>query len=1147
MSLRTAGLLALLLAPSLAAAQEAVADAGVVDARGDKEVVDEYRSTVARFSDRMGEFEDDAAAWVRFREGEERASLEENYGAVIEDLDEDDRALRATAARRFEAFLDKYPNASHSAHVMFRLAELYFEDAEEDYLVADAEFRRVMDATSDADFENLPEQAQKDYRRSARLYRRILEQHPEYEYIDGCYYMLGYVLSHPASALYDEEKGLGAFQDLVSAFPESQFAAYAHLRIGEYYFDYNNLEAAIPHYRRVVELEGDQGRLFDKGLYKLAWSEYKRSNYDAALGLLSQLLDWSERYEARTGRESAMTPEAIEYTAISFSDVADIKGQHPLEVARTFYSGLGGRDYELEVYKRLGDVLSQQARYDYAIDVYNHIQQAWPTDPDNPKFLWTVATLHASKSPRDEQGVRDAIGSLNDRYGEDSVWWSANRNNPDAQGVARSYIEQSLAGVATTYHQTANDSGEPEDFLRASEYYRQYLTKFPFADDYYEIQWYLAEMLLRGGRPVEASKEYTQLLKGGDHNYREASLWYLRAIAYFDVKSQFGQVQTLPPTAEVEKKVEIATGGERPVYKLGAAHLQLLEASDDVLAADFNAAIGKVEDALANTTDKDLVESLKYDLTEVLIPIAEGVEKSRVAITYQSAQVLYAHGRYDEARPRLQAIIERNECTEEAAYSARLIVDSYTNEQDWANVRQYAALYASKPLGENCGGSVGLAELGTLEQKAALKEVELLVQADQREAAAEAYLQFISDYPKADPEILKNALYNAANNFERVGRLDDSIRLFKQFVAEYPNDELSRPLYFRLADNYARALELDQAVRYYEALYDVTNGAGKPYGDAPAALFNAGFLRIGMSDYEGAARTFERYERENSGEPDAEPVLFMAREQWARVGAERERAFLKDYLRRYPDQNPDHVIEAHYRLAKLASESGRGRETDAAWASLAEAYDRLAPTGRVGPVGRKYAAQAELRDLLAQLDGFREVPEKLKGNAAKYTELMVQRKEELPSIERRAGALVAKYKDFESSSAALYSLGTAYLVYADQLYNAPVPPEIASDPDYETAYFEVLDELRLPLEDKGKTRLNAVIETATAERAWSEWQTAAVDELARRFPAEFAPEKQELRGVVRDRTVPTAGAVSVEAAPAESTPTPEAPAAPEAP
>ena len=1147
MSLRTAGLLALLLAPSLAAAQEVVADAGVTDAREDKEVVDEYRATVERFSDRMGEFEAEAKAWVRFREGEERASLEENYGAVIEDLDEDDRALRATAARRFESFLDKYPNASHSAHVMFRLAELYFEDAEEDYIVADAEFRRVMDATSDADFENLPEQPQKDYRRSARLYRRIIEQHPSYEYIDGCYYMLGYVLSHPSSALFNEEKGLGAFQSLVSAYPESQFAAYAHLRIGEYYFDYNNLEAAIPHYRRVVELEGEQGRLYDKGLYKLAWSEYKRSNYDAALGLLSQLLDWSERYEARTGRESPMTPEAIEYTAISFSDVADIQGQHPLEVARAFYAGIGGRDYELEVYKRLGDVLSQQARYDYAIDVYNHIQQAWPNDADNPEFLWTVARLHASKSPPDAQAVRDAISSLNERYGEDSAWWSANRNNPDAQSVARNYIEQSLAGVATNYHSAATSSGEAEDFLKASDYYRQYLAKFPFADDYYEIQWYLAETLLRGGKPDEARKEYTQLLKGGEHNYREPSLWYLRAIAYLDVKSQFGQVQTLPPSAEIEEKVEIANGGERPVYKLGPAHQELIEVSDSVLAADFGEAIGKVEDALATTTDKERVESLKYDLTEVLIPISEGVEKNRVAIAYQSAQVLYTHGRYDDARPRLQAIIQGDECTEEAAYSARLIVDSYTNEEDWANVRQYAALYASKPLGENCGGSVGLAELGTLEQKAALKEVELLVQADEREAAAEAYLQFISDYPKADPEILKNALYNAANNFERVGRLDDSIRLFKQFVAEYPNDELSRPLYFRLADNYARALELDQAVRYYEALYDVTNGAGKPYGDAPAALFNAGFLRIGMSDYEGAARTFERYERENGSEPDAEQVLFMAREQWARVSADRERSFLRDYLRRYPDQNPDHVIEAHYRLAKLASESGRARDADPAWAALTEAYDRLAPTGRVGPAGRKYASQAELRDLLAQLDAFRDVPEKLKTNPEKYADLMAQRRDELLSIERRAGALVSKYKDFESSSAALYSLGTAYLAYADQLYKAPLPPEITADPDLEILYFEEIDKLRLPLEDKGKTRLNAVIETAQTERAWSEWQTAAVDELARLFPAEFAPEKQELRGAIRDRTVPSAGAVSVEAPPEEETTTPEAPAAPEAP
>ena len=1138
MSARVAALLALLWPASpVAFAQEAGAPSGdaaaaaeLVDGRDAPQELESYQDTVSRFSDRMGEFEADARAWVRFREAEERASLDENYGALIDELDDDDRVLRATAARRFEAFLDKYPGASHSAHVMFRLAELYFEDAEEDFITADAEFRRAMDSLAeDADLDSIPEEPSKDYRKSARLYRQIIANHPDYQYIDGCYYMLGYVLSQPASVLYDEGKGLEAFRDLVTQYPESQFAAYAHLRIGEYYFDYNQLEAAIPHYRRVVELEGPEGRLYDKGLYKLAWSEYKRSNYDDALGLLNQLLDWSEAYKARTGRDSPMAPEAIEYTAISFSDVADINGQEPIAVAGAFYRTVGEREFEAQVYKRLADVLTQQARYEFAIDVYEFLQKRWPNDPENPEFLWSVARLHASKSPPDPSAVQATIRRLNEEYGEDSNWWRANRNNPDAQAVARGYIEQSLAGVAVNYHDAAIASGQPADFAKAAGYYRQYLNKFPFADDYYELQWYLAETLLRGGDLDAAEKEYSQLLKGGEHNYKEISLWYLRFIAARRVSDTYGKVQTLPPGAEVEKKVAIAGGKERAVYKLGTEHQAMLDASDTLLATDFDAAVRSIDDRLAQTTDKDEVEALKRD-RGYIAPIAEGVQKNQHAIAYQSAQILSAHGRYEDARPRLQDIIERFPETDEAAYSARLIVDSYINEEDWAQVRKVSALYAGMPLGQGAGQGIDVGALKDIEQRAALKEVELLVQADKREEAAEAYLQFISDYPSADAEVLKNALYNAANNFERVGRLDDSIRLFKQFVANYPEDDLSKPLYFRLADNYARALELDQAVKYYEALYDVTNGAGKPYGDAPAALFNAGFLRIGMGDYEGAARTFERYERENRQEPDAEQVYFMAAEQWARVSPAREMTFLRKYLADYPTQNPDHVMEARYRIAVMLTDGGKTRDADRAWQALSDAYDAFAPLGKVGPAGRRYASQAKLRDLIAKLDAFKTVADKVKRSETRYAQLLQDRKDELPEIEKEASELVSKYKDFESSSAALYALGTAYLAYADMLYEAPVPKEIAADPDLEMFYFEELDKLRIPLEDKGKARLTAVLETAQAQSAWSEWQTEALALLSTKFPAEYAQEKLELRGMVRDSDVPSTGPRSLPAA-----------------
>ena len=356
--------------------------------------------------------------------------------------------------------------------------------------------------------------------------------------------------------------------------------------------------------------------------------------------------------------------------------------------------------------------------------------------------------------------------------------------------------------------------------------------------------------------------------------------------------------------------------------------------------------------------------------------------------------------------------------------------------------------------------------------------------------------------------------------------------MFERYINEYPDDPLSKPLFFRLAGVYAQSLELETAIRYYEALYARTNGRGEPYADAAGALINAGLLKVGIGDYEGAATTFEKYERELAEEPDRESVYWRAAEQWERVSTARAERFYREYLRKYPDQNPDHVMEALYRLARIAEDGGRRRDIEQAWDNLADGYARLAPTGTVGPLGRKYAAAAELRRVQASLDAFMEVPDRLKNNAAKYAELMGERRDELPRLEAQALDLIKNYSEFESTSAALYTLGKAYYAYADQLYSAPLPAEFRADPELEMVYYEKLDELRIPLEDKGKGRLTAVLQTAKDQGLWSVWQTRTLEELSKRAPAEFSPEKEQFPVQGESGAVPGAGALSL--------PTPEA-------
>ena len=67
----------------------ALATPGLVDGREDADTRTAFLGAADRFTERMAEFEDDARSWVRFREGEERAALDQNYTALIDELDED--------------------------------------------------------------------------------------------------------------------------------------------------------------------------------------------------------------------------------------------------------------------------------------------------------------------------------------------------------------------------------------------------------------------------------------------------------------------------------------------------------------------------------------------------------------------------------------------------------------------------------------------------------------------------------------------------------------------------------------------------------------------------------------------------------------------------------------------------------------------------------------------------------------------------------------------------------------------------------------------------------------------------------------------------------------------------------------------------
>lgn len=1140
-----------LLLPSAASAQELLPPS--------IEEVEAYEAAASRFRERMNEFALDARGIVDQLEREERSKVAFSYDTLITELNTEDKTLRAETIKRFESFLNKYPRTEYSPHVMFRLAELYYEVSGEEWAVEMDEYTRLFENLTDEELfamEELPEEPRLDQSRSIALYKRILANHPDYEFIPGTLYMLGFSYGNTTSQEFQQDDAedlfLQYFTQLVEEHPESNVAAAGNWRLGMYYFDENDVETAIPYFTASRDRSEDGERDYQLNTYMLAWSHYKLSDYKKALGLFTELLDLSEETFQQTGQVNDTRKEAVEYSAYALADIADrssivfsdpgwftsaspedqqlanllnelglgARPVSPIEVHNAWFKSVGRRDFELDIMKQLAEVLQGYSRFDEAIATYQYIQQSWPNEPLNPRYQREIAAIQA-RWIGDTDAAGETMAELAERYGEDSSWALANRNNPDALNEARGYIEDSLYDVAKGLHQRAQIAREDaiireeagEDvaadidasralFSEAADRYAEYLEQFPFADAYFEASWYHADALFNAGRYREAIAQDEQLLKVGGHDYVEVALYQRFYARYLIIQDEYGGPETVPSDAVVESTVPMADGGERQLLALSPDHVAFIEAADAVRSRPFeNPDVAKVRD--------DNLSALHY------VP----------------AQILFYHNRYEEARPRLEALISQMPQTDDALRAAALIVNSYVADNDLEKVVEVSNKYRLMQLGANPAEAANKnAEFTNLEEAGKFKLALRKKEGGDYIGAAEDFLTFIKEFPKSDKVPL--ALYNAANTYEDAGKAERANELYEQYINDYPKGEFAKGLFWRIATNYGAILEMDKAIEYYERLASL-------YPDdqnAPAAIFNAGFLKVGQGDNRGAATNFEYYVKKWPNQPDAEQVYWLAGEQWKLVGDREALGFYTRYLRQFPDQNVDHVIEAKHWIATYYESEGNRSRTESAWDDVTATYASFVNAGRpIGPKGRNLAAEAAFRDLKDIYDEYI-VVNYPKSEDDLVTYLLDDKDEDsklvlLLQLEQRSLALVQTYQDFEFSSGAIYLWGSAYLAYSDMLFNAPCPPKFNDEQCliYQDA---VAAKAQAP-QEKGVNRLQQNLDKATEEKRSSEWIDRTIERLNEFDPSTYPLEKPESRGYAAAQVIPAAGPIDQPEAPAE--------------
>ena len=190
----------------------------------------------------------------------EIGQIRQKYYGRLNEIEQKKAADRAQLIARFEKVLADNPDMEQTPDIMFKLARLYVDKANYDYLSAMRTYDEQSERLAKGEIKVVPIEPTKDYSRPIQLYQDILTKFKTFQYIDGTMYLLGYCLmdgGHP-------EQANAMYQQMIDRFPNSPYIMDTQVRIGEYYFNNGEYDKALERYAKV--LKDPNNSFYDKAL-----------------------------------------------------------------------------------------------------------------------------------------------------------------------------------------------------------------------------------------------------------------------------------------------------------------------------------------------------------------------------------------------------------------------------------------------------------------------------------------------------------------------------------------------------------------------------------------------------------------------------------------------------------------------------------------------------------------------------------------------------------------------------------------------------------------------------------------------------------------------------------------------------------------
>jgi TolA-binding protein len=675
-------------------------------------------------------------------------------------------ASREAAMRAYQQFLAAAPRDTLRPEAMRRLGDLALEG----------------DRSGDG-----PKQA--EYREAINTYRQLLRGYPRFAGNDRVMYQL----AHAYEQSGDLKSSLATLDELVARYPNSGHRDEAEFRRGELLFTLREYPQAEQAYRTV--LSHPESPFYERALYMRGWSAFKQAKLDPALRSFFQVLDRKLGAPAgaapptmtdlsRADRE--LTEDTFRVVSLS---LANLKGAESIPV---YTKAPGRRAYEHYVYAELAGLYEKQERVKDAADTLNSFARRYPTDPHAPLMQARVIDMY--QKANFATLALEAKKEYVERYGVDSAFRRA--NTAEAYAPVMKLVQTHLRDLARHYHAAAQKSKHSADYQQAAHWYRTYLHSFPDDPQAPAMNFLLAELLFEDKHYLEAIVEYEKTAYHYPRHAKTAEAGYAALLAYAKQEEQapaaekrkyrlagaesalrFAQVNPKDP-----RTPRVLTDAAEKFYALNVPE-RAATAAQRVLAIEPPVApeLRRTAWTVAAHTEFDKGAYVKAEsayqqalaLTPANAPARSKLNERLAASIYKQGEQARNAGRLKTAAThflRVGQVVPSSSIRATAQYDAAAAFIALKDWKDAAPVLEdFHTRFPHHPL---------QAEVPAKLAAVYLEDGQPAKAAAQFEALAAA---------KRDPASSRDALWQAAELYEKAGRHQSAAGVYARYVQQHPS------------------------------------------------------------------------------------------------------------------------------------------------------------------------------------------------------------------------------------------------------------------------------------------------------------------------------------------------------------------------